>query len=60
MSNLTRVQGFLQTLNSEIDDPQKLGPGFSREEWKKQAEALSYQLAELEKLLNSKHWDSPG
>ncbi|MEA3287598.1 MAG: hypothetical protein U9Q77_09530 [Candidatus Marinimicrobia bacterium] len=58
MTNLDRVQGFLHTLNSEIDDPGKMGPGTSREEWKQLTEALQAKLLELDGLLRSKDWKS--
>ena len=58
MTNLNRVQGFVDILNSEIDDPEKLGPGANRKEWKQLTEALQGKLTELDKLLRSKKWES--
>ncbi len=59
MTNLTRVQGFLHTLQSEIDDPEKSGPGTSREELKQLTQGLSDHLTNLDEFLKSKKWESP-
>lgn len=54
LSNLSQVQGFLQVLNSEIDNPQKNGPGQSSDEWKKQTLVLTDHLESLDKILKAK------
>lgn len=58
ISNLARVQGYLDTLQSEIDDPEKLGPGTERDEWKRLTLDLSERLSDLDKFLKSKNWES--
>ncbi len=58
ISNLARVQGYLDVLQSEIDDPEKLGPGTERDEWERLTQELSERLADLEKFLKSKNWES--
>ncbi len=58
MKNLKRVQGFLDELDQEIDDPQKTGPGTSRQEWRELTHALQGKLIELDEFLSSKQWKS--
>ena len=58
MKNLTKVQGFLDVLLSEIDDPEKLGPGTERDEWKRLTLELREHLTNLETFLKSKDWES--
>ncbi len=58
MKNLTQVQGYLDILKAEIDDPGKSGPGTSREEWKRLTIELSDRLTDLDNFLKSKDWES--
>ena len=58
MKNLARVQGFLDVLNTEIDDPHKQGPNTSRADWKHLSSELGSSLNQLNQMLKSKDWDS--
>ncbi|MCF7822659.1 MAG: hypothetical protein K9N35_00655 [Candidatus Marinimicrobia bacterium] len=51
--NLSRVQNYLDILKSEIEHPQKSGPGSSPEDWLEATEALRESLTNLEYLLKS-------
>jgi hypothetical protein len=51
--NLERLQGYIDVLLAEIDDPDKFGPGASDGEWKKEAQALKEELVKLQKFLES-------
>jgi len=59
MVNLIKVQGYIAVLDSEIDTPQKLGPGTSREEWKTLSSELSDSLIQLDEILQSTDWELP-
>ncbi len=55
--NIGRARGFLDTLLTEIENPEKTGPRASREELRTQTEALMASLIQLEEILKSKSWD---
>ena len=52
-SNLKRLQGYIEVLLLEIEDPSKSGPGSSKDEWKAEAEKLQEQLEQLKVFLGS-------
>lgn len=56
--NISRVHNYLDILESEINDPRKLGPGAADEEWLEATRALRDSLDELEKFLKSRDWTS--
>jgi len=49
--NLERVQGYLDILQKEINDPDRSSGGGSRKEWQQQAEKLDTSLTELKGIL---------
>lgn len=56
MRNIERLQGYLDVLSSEIEDPEKEGPGASKADWKKAVDDLETNIKEFKKLLQSKNW----
>lgn len=54
LRNLSRLQGYVETLLEEIEDPDKLGPGASEEDWRREAEKLDSQLKRLREYLESR------
>ena len=58
LNNLSRVQGYLEILKEEIEQPEKLGPGTSKPDWQQAAKALSDSLDDLETFLKAKNWEN--
>lgn len=54
LRNLNRLKGYIEVLLSEIDDPDKFGPGADDEAWRKEAEALDEQLDKLKAYLDDR------
>lgn len=60
MGNISRLQGYLEVLRSEIDDPEKEGPASSKETWKAATEELDRNIEEFRALLESRSSREPG
>ncbi|NQV51162.1 MAG: hypothetical protein HQ507_11725 [Candidatus Marinimicrobia bacterium] len=59
LHNLKRVQGYLDVLQSELDDPQKIGTGEVRADYARLTQELSKNLIQLEEVLVLKPWNQP-
>lgn len=57
--NLNRVQGYLDVLQSELDDPQKIGTNEERTQLSSLTQELKLNLIQLENVLALKPWGSP-
>lgn len=51
--NLKRVQGYLDILQSEISNPEKIAPGSDRLEWERLSRELSASLTDLDQIIKS-------
>ncbi len=59
MANLAKVRSYMDILESEIGNPQKIGPGTSREEWQHLSTELSKSLTKLNNLFQAQGWSEP-
>lgn len=59
MRNILRLQGYLDVLRSEIDDPEKEGPESSKETWIAATKELNRNIEEFRALIESKSREEP-
>ena len=52
--NLERLQGYIDILLSELNDPDKEGPGSTKEDWEKEAVELKASIRRFQKLLTGR------